>query len=93
MSGYDWDDLFFPEHYHSDEEVREGYDPDPEPAAIPDRYVCVECGESYPLRAELREHFREEGHGPRQTQADALDRARWSVMGEAVPPPRRVDDG
>jgi hypothetical protein len=53
-------------------------------------FACIECGASFDTRLGLERHWAATGDGPRQQQADAIDRARWSVMGDAAPTPLRV---
>lgn len=54
-------------------------------------HVCLECGEMFEGMAALRLHWRSYGHGPKQAQLDAIDRARFSIMGEAAPEPEKAD--
>lgn len=51
------------------------------------RFPCFECGEPFDDVAERQRHYVALGHGFEQVQKDALDRARWGVMGDAAPPP------
>lgn len=44
-------------------------------------FVCVECGGTCDDRPELMTHWREEKHGPRQVQADAVDRSVAALEG------------
>jgi hypothetical protein len=61
-------------------------------------YACVECGQRFAilsprppfLRSSLKAHWQASGHGPRQVQADAIDRARFSLLGDEAPPPEDV---
>jgi hypothetical protein len=41
-------------------------------------------------RAGLLAHWEVTGHGPKQQQADSLDRARASISEDEVPPPTRL---
>lgn len=54
-------------------------------------FVCLECGTPWADRPTLEQHWRASGHGPRQVQADAIDRARFSLLGDAAPPPVDVN--
>lgn len=51
------------------------------------RFPCHECAEPFDTREEQQEHWELEGHGPDQVQLDAVDRARYSIMGDDAPPP------
>lgn len=51
------------------------------------RFPCLECGSPHETRSALEDHWRFEGHGPRQVALDAVDRARYSVMGDDAPEP------
>lgn len=51
------------------------------------RYPCQECGQPFDSREEQKRHWQDFGHGPNQVQADAVDRARWGVMGDEAPDP------
>ena len=59
-------------------------------------FVCFECGARFALRAgvgadgSLEGHWRTAGHGPRQVQEDAIDRARFSLLGDDAPPPTDI---
>lgn len=53
-------------------------------------YVCLECGATAALRWVLEAHWHATGHGPRQRQADAIDRARYGLLGDDAPPPEDV---
>ena len=53
--------------------------------------VCIECGIRFSARRNLEQHWHDHGHGPRQVQLDAIDRARISVLGDAAPDPQRAD--
>lgn len=58
-------------------------------------YVCLECGLRFAQRSgaaptSLEAHWRATGHGPRQVHEDAIDRARFSLLGDAAPPPTDV---
>jgi hypothetical protein len=55
-------------------------------------FVCVGCGLTFRRRAGLLAHWEVTGHGPKQQQADSLDRARASISGDDVPPPTRVPE-
>jgi hypothetical protein len=54
--------------------------------------VCLECGERFSTRPELVVHWTAQGHGPSQVAADAIDRARFSVLGDDAPPPVRATE-
>ena len=56
----------------------------------PTRFVCIECGAGFTRRGGLRAHWLRFGHGPKQQQEDAVDRARWTLFGEDAPPPVRL---
>lgn len=51
------------------------------------RFPCFECAEPFDDEGERDAHQRAEGHGFAQVQLDAIDRARWGVMGDDAPPP------
>ena len=55
-----------------------------------DPFVCVGCGLMFRRRAGLLAHWEVTGHGPKQQQADSLDRARASISEDEVPPPTRL---
>lgn len=54
------------------------------------RFPCFECGEPFDDVAQRAVHYLTFGHGFEQVQADALDRARWGVMGDDAPAPTNV---
>ncbi len=62
------------------------------PFAVHDAFVCVECGLKFRQRASLLAHWHSTGHGPKQRQADSLDRARASISAGDAPPPTRVHE-
>lgn len=51
------------------------------------RYPCFECAEPFDDVDERDVHQRVTGHGHAQVQLDAIDRARYSLMGDDAPPP------
>lgn len=51
------------------------------------RFPCLECAEPFDSREDRQIHWEMEGHGPDQVRLDALDKARWSIMGDAAPDP------
>ncbi|MGO9178516.1 MAG: hypothetical protein ACLQHS_04450 [Candidatus Limnocylindrales bacterium] len=53
-------------------------------------FVCVGCGLMFRRRAGLLAHWEVTGHGPKQQQADSLDRARASISEDDAPPPTRL---
>ncbi|MGO9208012.1 MAG: hypothetical protein ACLQBX_17825 [Candidatus Limnocylindrales bacterium] len=55
------------------------------PVDASDPLVCVGCGLTFRRRAGLLAHWEVTGHGPKQRQADSLDRARASISGDDVP--------
>lgn len=57
------------------------------------RYPCQECGQPFDSREDQKRHWQDFGHGPNQVQADAVDRARWGVMGDEAPDPVMVGVG
>lgn len=66
-----------------------------DPSLLP--YACLECGQRFELRSStnqrastLEAHWSATGHGPRQAQADAIDRARANLVGDDAPPPEHV---
>lgn len=57
------------------------------------RFPCFECAAPFD-DVEARDlHQRTEGHGFAQVQLDAIDRARWSIMGDDAPPPESAYGG
>lgn len=57
------------------------------------RYPCLECAEPFDSVEERLAHWREFGHGPEQVQLDAVDRARYGVMGDDAPAPESAYGG
>lgn len=51
------------------------------------RYPCFECAEPFDTIEEREVHHESEGHGQAQVALDAVDRARYSIMGEDAPTP------
>ncbi len=62
------------------------------PVAVGDPFVCVGCGLTFRQRAGLLAHWESTGHGPKQRQADGLDRARASISADDAPAPTRVPE-
>lgn len=57
------------------------------------RFPCFECGAPFDEELPRDVHQREYGHGFAQVQLDAIDRARWGVMGDDAPPPESAYSG